>query len=157
MIVLLVTIPDTGAQLFGKKSDDEQRQRILTMREETLDRLYKEKPSAESTISNAVGYAVFSNTGVNVLLVSTANGKGVAHDNHSDQNIDMNMISAGGGIGLGVKKFSAVSLLSHKHQLPVITPHGPPESEDVTVWHGHEIWQDVEGHRALSINPGIRG
>ena len=100
MIVLLVTIPDAGAQLFGKKSDDEQRQKILTMREETLDRLYKEKPSAESTISNAVGYAVFSNTGVNVLLVSTANGKGVAHDNRSDQDTYMNMISAGGGIGL---------------------------------------------------------
>jgi len=43
-----------------------------------------------------------------VLLVSTANGKGIAHDNSSDKDVYMNMFSAGGGVGLGVKKFSAV-------------------------------------------------
>ena len=93
---------------FGKKSVDKQRSDILEMREETLTRLYKEKPSAEDMISSAIGYAVFSNTGVNVLLVSTASGKGIAHDNSSDKDVYMNMFSAGGGIGLGVKKFSAV-------------------------------------------------
>ena len=93
---------------FGRKSADEQRTKVLEMREETLTRLYKEKPSAETLISSAVGYAVFSNRGVNVLLVSTASGKGIAHDNNSDGDVYMNMLSAGGGIGLGVKKFSAV-------------------------------------------------
>lgn len=78
------------------------------MCEETLTRLCKEKPSAEDMISSTVGYAVFSNTGVNVLLVSTASGQGIAHDNSSDKDIYMNMLSAGGGIGLGVKKLSAV-------------------------------------------------
>ena len=93
---------------FGRKSADEQRTKVLEMREETLARLYKEKPSAENMVSSAVGYAVFSNTGVNVLLVSTASGKGIAHDNNSDEDVYMKMLSAGGGIGLGVKKFSAV-------------------------------------------------
>jgi len=93
---------------FGKKSDDEQRQEILEMREEALNRLYKEKPSAETMIDNSVGYAVFSNSGVNVLLVSTATGKGIAHDNSSDKDTYMKMFSAGGGIGFGVKKSSAV-------------------------------------------------
>ena len=40
--------------------------------------------------------------------MSTANGKGIAHDNKSAKDTYMNMFSAGGGIGLGVKKFSAV-------------------------------------------------
>lgn len=31
---------------------------------------------------------------MNVLLVSTANGKGVAHDNESDKDVYMNMLSA---------------------------------------------------------------
>ncbi len=94
--------------VFGRKSVAKQQSEILEMREETLTRLYKEKPSAEDLISSAVGYAVFSNTGVNVLLVSTASGKGIAHDNSSDKDVYMKMFSAGGGIGLGLKKFSAV-------------------------------------------------
>jgi len=116
-IVILVTAlysPEADA-VFGKKSDDEQRAEILEMREETLSRLYKEKPSAENLIRNAVGYAVFSNTGVNVLLVSTASGKGIAHDNGSDKDVYMKMFSAGGGIGLGLKKFSAVFVFHSRH------------------------------------------
>ena len=108
LFLLFSAIPDAGAQLFGRKSVDEQREEVLAMREETLERLYREKPSAEKLISGAVGYAVFSNTGINVLLVSTANGKGIAHDNKSGKDTYMNMFSAGGGIGLGIKKFSAV-------------------------------------------------
>jgi lipid-binding SYLF domain-containing protein len=94
--------------IFGKKNVDKERAEVLEMREETLARLYDEKPSAKDMISKAVGYAVFSNTGVNLLLVSTANGSGIAHDNGSDEDTFMKMLSAGGGLGMGVKKFSAV-------------------------------------------------
>ncbi|MDH3614081.1 MAG: YSC84-related protein [Gammaproteobacteria bacterium] len=94
--------------IFGKKNVDKERAEVLEMREETLARLYDEKPSAEDMISKGVGYAVFSNTGVNLLLVSTANGIGIAHDNSSDKDTFMKMFSAGGGVGMGVKKFSAV-------------------------------------------------
>lgn len=110
LIVLSVAVllPFAADALFDRKSADEQREAIREMREETLARLYEEKASAEKLVQDSVGYAVFSNTGVNVLLVSTANGKGIAHDNESDKDVYMNMLSAGGGIGLGVKKFSAV-------------------------------------------------
>jgi lipid-binding SYLF domain-containing protein len=93
---------------FGKKSADEQRAEILEIHDETLARLYREKPETEDQVAEAVGYAVFSNTGVNLLLVSTANGKGVAHHNSTGKDVFMNMVSAGGGVGLGLKKFSAV-------------------------------------------------
>lgn len=94
--------------IFGKKNVDKERAEVLEKREETLARLYEEKPSAEDMIGKSVGYAVFSNRGINVLLVSGANGKGIAHDNASGDDVYMNMLSAGGGVGLGVKKFSAV-------------------------------------------------
>ena len=94
--------------LARNKDTDEQRQEVLDMREETLSRLYGEKASAEAMVKDSVGYAVFSNTGIDVLLVSTANGSGIAHDNKSGADVYMKMFSAGGGIGLGVKKFSAV-------------------------------------------------
>ncbi len=108
LLLILSLFAFEAEAAFGKKSVDKQRSEILEMRKETLTRLYREKPSAKDLISSAVGYAVFSNTGVNVLLVSTASGKGIAHDNSSDKDVYMNMFSAGGGIGLGLKKFSAV-------------------------------------------------
>ena len=107
-IALLVT-PAAEAGLFGNKdSVGKQRTDTTEMREDVLERLYEEKPSVEATLGAAAGYAVFSNTGVNLLLVSTANGSGIAHDNESGEDVYMKMFSAGGGIGLGVKKFSAV-------------------------------------------------
>jgi lipid-binding SYLF domain-containing protein len=97
------------AALFGKKKDaDEQREEILKMRDESLARLYGEDSAAKEMVDSSIGYAVFSNTGINVLLISTARGSGVAHDNESNQDVYMSMFSAGGGLGMGVKKFSAV-------------------------------------------------
>jgi lipid-binding SYLF domain-containing protein len=87
---------------------DEQRSRILEMRDESLAQLYQEEPAAEEMVSEAVGYAVFSNTGINVLLVSTGNGRGIAHDNESGTDTFMKMFSAGAGIGMGVKTFRGV-------------------------------------------------
>ena len=55
LFLLFSAIPDAGAQLFGRKSVDEQREEVVAMREETLERLYREKPSAEKLISGAVG------------------------------------------------------------------------------------------------------
>ena len=40
--------------------------------------------------------------------MSTASGKGVAHENSDDTDTYMKMYSVGGGIGLGLKTFSAV-------------------------------------------------
>jgi lipid-binding SYLF domain-containing protein len=51
---------------------------------------------------------VFSNVGINLLLLSTANGYGVARDNRSGEDIFMKMYSAGVGVGYGVKDFRAV-------------------------------------------------
>ena len=68
-LATLLMFLSLGAQavLFGKdKSVDEQRQATLDMRKDVLARLYKEKPSVENMVAGSVGYAVFSNTGVNV-------------------------------------------------------------------------------------------
>ncbi len=109
LLLVAALLPmSVNAGLFNKDSAEEQRAEVQEIREKTLARLYKEKPETEEMIAKAEGYAVFSNTGINLLLVSTANGKGLAHDNKSGKDIYMNMFSAGGGLGAGIKKFSAV-------------------------------------------------
>lgn len=105
----------TLAVSWGKKDKpEEKRAEIQQMKQETLERLYQEKPETQEMVSRATGYAVFSNFGMNLFLVSTANGKGVAHDNTSGKDTYMNMFSAGAGVGMGVKSYSAVFIFHNR-------------------------------------------
>lgn len=87
---------------------EEKRADIRKMRAETLEKLYRVHPLAKGAIKEAVGYAVFSNIGINVIFLSAAGGSGVAHDNRTGKDTYMNMISGGLGLGLGVKDFRGV-------------------------------------------------
>ena len=89
-----------------KKNPDEERAEILKMKDKALKELYKLNPSAKAEIASAKGYAVFGNTGINVLVVSSGNGAGVAYKNGKPTY--MKMYSAGVGVGIGVKKFYAI-------------------------------------------------
>ena len=75
---------------------------------EVLKDLYKAEPASKAAIEKAAGYAVFDNMGVNVLLLSTARGSGLAVNNKTKQETFMKMISAGGGLGIGVKDYNVV-------------------------------------------------
>lgn len=96
----------TAASAEGKRKE------IREMRSETLAKLYKVHPLAKGDIQKAVGYAVFSNIGVNLIFLSAAGGSGVAHDNRTGKDIYMKMVSGGVGFGLGVKDFRGVFVFS---------------------------------------------
>jgi lipid-binding SYLF domain-containing protein len=85
-----------------------ERSDVLQMRADTLARLYKEEPGARTEVEQAVGYAVFSPGGVNVVFFSAGYGSGVAHDNINGNDIFMKMASGGLGLGLGVKDYRLV-------------------------------------------------
>ena len=87
---------------------DEKRQAVRDMAQETIMKLHQIEPQAKTDMDNAVGYAAFSNTGINLLLLSTGNGWGIAHDNETGKETYMKMFSAGVGVGLGVKDFRGV-------------------------------------------------
>jgi lipid-binding SYLF domain-containing protein len=89
-------------------SKEEKQAKIRKAVDQTLQDLYKAKPSAQSAIQKSAGYAVFKNFGTNVLVVSTASGKGIAVNNQSKQETFMKMISAGAGLGIGVKDFRVI-------------------------------------------------
>jgi lipid-binding SYLF domain-containing protein len=89
-------------------SPDEKRDKTRKMAAETLQDLYKAAPGSQAAIQKAAGYAVFDNTGVNVLLLSTARGSGLAVNNQTKQETFMKMASAGGGLGMGVKDYVVV-------------------------------------------------
>ncbi|MBD3801390.1 MAG: hypothetical protein IE886_08160 [Campylobacterales bacterium] len=99
---------------WSGKTAEEKRQEVQKMKAETLAMLYKEAPEAKAMIKKAYGYAVFSNIGVNIILVSAGGGSGVAHDNQTGKDTYMNMGTVGVGLGLGIKDFRGVFLFENK-------------------------------------------
>jgi lipid-binding SYLF domain-containing protein len=89
-------------------SKEEKQAKIRKASDETLQDLYKLQPSSRGAIQNSAGYAAFKNFGTNLLVVSTASGAGVAVNSKTRQETFMKMISAGAGLGVGVKDFRAV-------------------------------------------------
>jgi len=92
----------------AKDSPDKKRDKTRKMAAQTLKDLYKLKPTAQGAIEKSAGYAVFDNFGTNLFLLSTARGSGIAIDTSSKQETFMKMISAGAGLGLGVKDYSVI-------------------------------------------------
>jgi lipid-binding SYLF domain-containing protein len=122
--IIIMFLLLTGFLSPKGSNPDEKRQTIQKMRNEALVELYKYAPHAKNEIRKAVGYAVFSNTGIHVILLSAANGWGVAHDNKIGKDTYMKMASGGVGIGLGVKDFRGIFIFSTEEALKHFVDNG---------------------------------
>lgn len=87
---------------------EQKRDNILSMEDETLERLYEEEPPAKRKIARAAGYGVFSNVNINLIFASAGSGYGVVYDNDTGDRTYMRMALGGIGIGLGAKDFRVV-------------------------------------------------
>ena len=92
------------------KGDSQQAKRdyVQQMKNETLEKLYEEKPAVRTKLESAAGYAVFSSINSNLLLLSSASGYGVCENRQTGQSTYMKMYQLGVGPGLGVKDYRAV-------------------------------------------------
>lgn len=78
------------------------------MADQTLQDLYQLQPTSRELVQKSAGYAVFNNMGTNLLLLSTPRGSGIAVNSKSKQQTFMKMISAGAGLGVGIKDYPVV-------------------------------------------------
>ena len=101
----------------AKDSPDQKRQKTRKMASQTLQDLYKLQPTSQGAIQKAAGYAVFNNMGTNLLLLSTARGAGIAVNSKTKQETFMKMISAGAGLGLGVKDYRVIFIFENDKAL----------------------------------------
>ena len=111
--VALFSVIMLSSTLYAE-TPEEERSEILKEKQESLSMLYKQHPQTKSHISSAYGYATFQNFGINLLLISTERGSGVAHNNKSGKDTFMKMFSGGVGPGLGVKDFRSVLIFDNK-------------------------------------------
>lgn len=102
----------------------EKRASVQKMRGETLAKLYRLEPGSRERIRRSAGYAVFSNVGVNLVLLSAGGGHGVVRNNATGRDTYMNMGSAGVGLGLGVKDFRGVFMFTDRKALEWFVEQG---------------------------------
>jgi lipid-binding SYLF domain-containing protein len=97
--------------------NEKKREKARKMAAQTLAELNKLQPTSKVAIQKAAGYAVFNNMGTNLLLLSTARGAGIAINNESKQETFMKMISAGAGLGIGVKDYRVIFIFEKAEAL----------------------------------------
>ncbi len=105
---LMLVFSLSGCASMGDGSTAEKRQAILTMKDQVLTQLFKQKPDTRAQINAAPGYAVFSNANVNLLFVAAGTGYGVVKDMASGKHTYMNMAEGGVGLGFGAKDYRIV-------------------------------------------------
>lgn len=97
-----------------QKKIEKQRKAFQKNKSTAIQEMYKAYPESKSKMAGAFGYAAFGNTGVNLFLLSSGNGGGVAHNNVSGKEHYVKMISIGAGVGIGFKKYHAVFIFDDK-------------------------------------------
>ena len=105
---ILVTVLLSAVVCSAGDDNEKKKAKSRKMAAATLQDLYKLEPVSQTAIQKSAGYAVFNNTGANLLLLSTARGAGIAVNSETKKETFMKMISAGAGLGVGVKDYRVV-------------------------------------------------
>jgi lipid-binding SYLF domain-containing protein len=116
-IARLVVISLLATGLANADSANEKREKSRKMAAQTLQELYKLQPTSQAAVQQSAGYAVFNNMGTNLLLLSTARGAGIAVNSKTSQETFMKMISAGAGLGIGVKDYRVIFIFENNNAL----------------------------------------
>ena len=115
--VLLAITLVTANLASAADTPDEKRDKSRKMAAQTLKDLYKLQPTSKAAIQKSAGYAVFNNMGAHLLLLSTARGAGIAVNSKTKNETFMKMISAGVGLGLGVKDYRVIFVFENDKAL----------------------------------------
>jgi lipid-binding SYLF domain-containing protein len=99
------------------ESKEEKQAEIRKKSSETLAKLYKAHPSAQTAINSAAGYATFSNFGMKILIAGGGKGHGMVFNNATKQITYMKMLEVQAGLGVGVKKFHTIFVFETKEAM----------------------------------------
>lgn len=134
---------------------EKKRQEVRKMANDTLKRLYKVQPLAKQAVEKAYGYAVFSNTGVKILVSGTGKGQGIAVSNPDKKETFMKMFELQAGLGVGVKKFKVIFVFDNERAFNKFVNSGWEfgAQSDAAVKAGEGKGASVAG--AASVSEGV--
>jgi len=134
--------PLTPAEIHQK------RQATIKMAETGLNFLLKQDPKVRKDIESAAGYAVFSTTNVNVILVVVARGEGVLYDKrYKDQPVFMRDMKTGEGLGAGYQE---------QYQIIIFKTQDAIEQFILTTVDGQQMGLDIEANFSAGSSSSIR-
>ena len=155
-VTLILTFTGTAVPSWAASKEDIKKEQddIRNMSKETLSQLYKVQSSAKEVISKAVGYAVFSNFGMKILVAGSGSGKGMAIDNKTKKETFMKMVELQAGLGFGVKKFHLVWVFETEQALNTFVNSGWEIGAQAT---GSAKLGDTGAayQGAVSLSPGV--
>ncbi|MEN0676182.1 hypothetical protein [Plesiomonas shigelloides] len=120
-VVLALALVGCGAR---GDTPAQKRNAIHQMRQDTLQKLYREQPKARTAIRKAQGYAVFSNKSNKLGLIGIGHGFGVVRDNRTGKNTYMRMMSVGAGVGLGIQDIRFVAIFHDRKTMQNFIQNG---------------------------------
>ncbi|MBR3747303.1 MAG: hypothetical protein IKN27_10140, partial [Selenomonadaceae bacterium] len=89
-----------------------ERRQIDELSNKTLAKLYERYPNARYVIQKCYAWATLSNTGVKVLFIGSAHGRGVAVNNSLGERVYLRMKELSAGLGIGAKEYDLVFLIN---------------------------------------------
>jgi lipid-binding SYLF domain-containing protein len=108
MVLLSLALFSCATAPMSKSEKELKQDSVRDMANTTLSQLYAKYPAAKPEISEAAGYAVFSDFGMKIIFMGGAGGSGLAVNNASKQETFMKMAEFQPGLGLGAAKFRVV-------------------------------------------------
>ena len=142
------------AVLVTAKSKEEKQTEARQKAQQTLERLYKAKPSAKASVNAAAGYAVFTSKSMKILVAGGGKGSGIAVDNATQKIIYMKMREVQAGLGMGVKKFNVIFVFETKDALQKFVNSGWEFGGQTTAAaKGSDGGGAYQG--AASVSPGV--
>ena len=91
---------------------EKEKTEINQLSTKALSNLYAKIPAAERVITKSYAYATLSNTGMKLGIFGDAHGRGLAVNNATGEKIYMRMNEMGIGLGLGVKEYDLIFVIS---------------------------------------------
>lgn len=133
---------------------DEKKQEVRDKTTSTLERLYKQRPSARNVIANASGYAVFNNTGIKLGIFGSSHGRGMAINNVNGQEVFMRMKEFQAGLGLGIKEYAVIFVFGNQEVFNSFIENGWEFGGQATAAANDSIAGDsLQG--AISVSPNM--
>lgn len=91
-----------GDNLTDKKAT------VKAMSDDSLQEFYVKYPELKQKVSQAAGYAIFKDFGVDIFIPSTESGWGMVCNNATGEKTYIKMFSFGVGLGMGIRDFRAL-------------------------------------------------
>jgi lipid-binding SYLF domain-containing protein len=99
--IATVMLSLVAGNALGQDDKAKKQAEIKKVTQASLQKFYKAKPGLKGEVEKAPGYAVFTNYGLS-FLIGGSGGKGIAHDNKTNQDTFMHMAQASAGAQVGI-------------------------------------------------------